>query len=144
MLHLFLRISDKLIEFLVDEANKKDNFSTRDKKNQTNFIKLANLFESISNVSSLTRISDGKKVLRNMNGRDKHILFKGLNAKDNDFFTKNLPEYKEQKIDKIQRLWTDFYKILEDIKENIVDHINIKTRTENWLHLFLEVIYTNK
>ena len=59
---------------------------------------------------------------------------------DKDFFTLNLPEYTEQKIGKIQRLWTDFYFILTDIKESMVDYINIKDRTEIWLHLFLEVI----
>ena len=140
LLHLFLRISDKLIELLVEQANIKDNLSVQDKKNQTNFIKLTNFFESNFNVTRLIRKVDGNYVLRNLNGKDKRAIFKGLSEKDEDFFTLNLPEYTEQKIGKIQRLWTDFYFILTDIKESMVDYINIKDRTEIWLHLFLEVI----
>ena len=137
LLHLFLRISDKLIEFLVDETNKIDTGDA----DQNNFKNLVNLFENHFNVTRLSRKEGGKLVLRGLNGKDKLALFKGLTAKAEDFLETNLVDLKDRNIKKIQALWSLFYRILEDVKgeKKTLDYTVIKDRTQMWLNLFLEV-----
>ena len=65
----------------------------------------------------------------------------GLSEKPVDFMESHLPNFQDKNIRKIQKLWTDFYHILKDVKddEKVNSYEVIKDRTKMWLRLFLEV-----
>ena len=136
LLHLFLRITGKLIELIVEEINIKD---TIDKSDQSEFKKFVKLIEDSFNITHLSKVDGGKLILRSLNGKDKLAIFRGLSLKNDDFLENSLPGLRE--IKKIQRLWKNFYNTLEDVKDERkrLDYTVIKDKTEKWLLLFLEV-----
>lgn len=90
-------------------------------------------------MTKLSREEDGKLVMRGLNGKDKLAIFKGLSEKHEDFMESHLPDF--QNIKKTQKLWTDFYHVLEYVKDDRKTHsyVFIRDRTRMWLDLFLEV-----
>lgn len=128
MLHLFLRISDKLYELLFVELQNEVGKTKEERKQNTRaFIKFVSETCTISNVS----YSDMNKKLRlrDLSGPEKIKLFENFNLKE------YVPGFESGEL--VNKIWKDFYSVYRSVKENDLRSADVKCRTREWLKLFL-------
>lgn len=140
LLHLFLRITDTLINLLQADINLLDGGGTNnglDLEARPNFKTYVDYVESDCKIGKAyyTNFGEKKLCLRDLSGGEKDKLFKSIRVAS--LFPK-LPN-----CDKIEEIWKQFYEIYTSIRHNLLDSIEIKEKTRDWLKLFLGV-YTKK
>jgi hypothetical protein len=138
MLHLFLRISDTLINLLVKDCTLVDKFEAW---NTTSFnindYKSLCAFQTFLNKTcrvsfKFVWIAETKKLTwRDLVGPEKIRLFENFDIKQ------IIPEH--DKLESVTRLWSDFYTIQNDVKNLKVNATQVKEQTRSWLALFLSV-----
>ena len=138
MLHLFLRISDTLINLLVKDCTLFDKFEswTITRFDVTEF-KHLHAFQKFLNEKckvsfKFVWLSETKKLTwRDLVGPEKIRFFEAFDLKE------IFPEH--DKLESLQKLWTDFYDIINGVKRVKLAHDEVKTRTQEWLDLFLTI-----
>ena len=138
MLHLFLRISDSLINLLVKDCTLIDKFEswTLTRFDVTEF-KHLHAFQKFLNEKCKVNfkfvwLSETKKLTwRDLVGPEKIKLFEVFNLKE------IFPEH--DKLESLQKLWDDFYDIINAVKRVKIEHSDVKRRTQEWLDLFLTI-----
>ena len=138
MLHLFLRISDTLFNLLVKDCSLADNFDMGaiykfDVSLYKHMNSLQHFLNEKCNVKfSFFWVSETKKLTwRDLVGPEKVRLFENLNLSE------IIPDH--EKFDSVSAIWSNFYDILQDVKEVKVEPNDLKARTKDWLELFLTV-----
>ena len=138
MLHLFLRISDSLINLLVKDCTLIDNFeSWTISRFDVSEYKHLHAFQKFLNDSCRVNfkfvwLSDSKKLTwRDLVGPEKIRVFENFDLKQ------IIPEH--DKLESLQKLWIDFYNIIKHVKLVEISHTDLKTRTQEWLDLFLTI-----
>lgn len=133
-LHLFLRISDNLIELLIRELTRQDAVGKLQK--------FPNGFqrEKHKHMAFSWKINKDTKKLeyRDLTGPEKLILFQHIN------FSTLLPSY--DKCNDLEKLWSDFIEIIGDLKLTFTSEesiINLKSKIKNFFSLFL-TLYQSK
>ena len=138
MLHLFLRISDTLINLLVKDCTLFDKFEswTITRFDVTEF-KHLHAFQKFLNEKCKVNfrfywLSETKKLTwRDLVGPEKIKLFEAFNLKE------IFPEH--DNLESLQKLWDDFFEIITAVKRVELSHIEVKQSTEEWLELFLSI-----
>ena len=138
MLHLFLRISDTLINLLVKDCTLIDKFEswTITRFDVTEF-KHLHAFQKFLNEKCKVSfkfmwLSETKKLTwRDLVGPDKIKLFEAFDLKE------IIPEH--DNLESLQKLWDDFFEIITAVKRVELSHIEVKQSTEEWLDLFLTI-----
>ena len=145
MLHLFLRITDTLFGLLVENILVIDN--VRVKQNFFQYKRLSKLetfikeeckvkfkfFESQKNFEKID--------YKSLNGPEKHRIFSKI--KIHEIIDGDDEEMLELGYT-IVSIWTDFYDIFNEVKNNELAHDEVKTKTSDWLKNFLKIYERNK
>ncbi len=138
MLHLFLRISDTLFNLLVKDCSLADNFdmfaiSKFDLIKYKHMNSLQHFLNEKCNVSfKFIWIAETKKLTwRDLVGPEKTKLFENFNLKE------IIPDH--EKFDSVEKIWTEFYELLQLVKAIQIDPVELKIRAAEWLDLFLTV-----
>lgn len=133
MLHLFLRITDVLVDLFVINLKELDGYQ-QNKLNldaQPHFNGfLVDLVEQY-NIKSPFLIENKDIKVRDFQGPEKEKLF-------SDFDLKKYAKGNE-KIKKINQLWLDFYSMYTQIKKKELKHLDVKTKTKDWLLAFAAI-----
>jgi hypothetical protein len=138
MLHLFLRISDSLINLLVKDCTLFDKFEswTLTRFDVTEF-KHLNSFQKYLNEKCKVNfrfvwLSETKKLTwRDLVGPEKIRLFENFDL------IEIFPEH--DKLESLQKLWKDFFDIINAVKRVQIEHLDVKRRSQEWLDLFLTI-----
>lgn len=135
MLHLFLRISDKLLNNLLDDIVVHDCIISINSNNTSTYPSLKRLEEFINNdckIKFFFEINDKNKLeMRSIDGHQKHKIFSKI---DIEFI---LAGY--SKASTIDKIWKDFYSIYNSIKSKTVNNEQVKMETKEWLKLYCTV-----
>ena len=147
-LHLYLRISDNLIELLIRQLKICDNIHVEKKKIFTdNFcrMKYKHMAEYEKFLQSLGIpfqffVGKASKHLeyRDLTGPEKVKLFKHINIAN------LLPNCPEGDVAPTQQLWNDFSSIISDLKQDVkLEDVGMfKLKVTNWMKLFLHIYQT--
>jgi hypothetical protein len=133
LLHLFLRISDKLEDTLLKNLREQKN-TNEILKNNTNYIKFASFIDYLGIKNFLSFKDNHSFDKRQLTGKEKKIFFENITT---DLFLEIISD--PEKALQMYRLWFDFYHIYLCIQSNELTSHEIKDRTKNWLELFLTV-----
>ena len=131
-LHLFLRISDLLINLLIRDLRTVDGISKT-----SNGDKYVNIYENFLNNQCKIRfhwITDKTtKSLkwRDLTGPEQIRLFKNINIPS---LFPSLPHK-----DKIQQLWTEFYTIIQELNKKDCDSTKFEADAKGWVILFTSI-----
>lgn len=138
MLHLFLRISDRLIDNLLDDIVVRDEIIIVGFSDTSAYPCLSRLEKFINDTCGFKfefDLSDKKKLkICNLKGPQKHKIFSKINIKD---ILGNHP-----KADTINFIWEEFYNIYNSIKKKELDSKKCKEATNRWLKEYLNVYQT--
>ena len=130
VLHLFLRISDRLIDLLFEELNNLDLTYSSDLSDRPNLKQYVDFLDQI-NIKKPYYIGIKQNIfLRNLNGTEKEKLFDHINLTDFHSLSHNIEK---------NELWVDFYNILNIAKnQNIVPSL-LGEKTGEWLTKFINL-----
>ena len=141
-LHLLLRITDKLLQNVIDEVLEKDAVEDFNKKRGipkgVHLTKLVNCINSLGISFSVwnKKNADGSesqvKEFTSLLGSQKKKLLNGLPSKMNQFL---YPETCET----VKQIWTDFeelYNTITDLNISGNDSASIFTKAQSWINLF--------
>ena len=130
MLHLFLRITDKLTQLLFKQI---DSFETSFSSNE-NKEKYISFLKDICQIRkpAYKDANTNSLNLRDLRGNEMRKVYSNM-EKLKTLFPK-LPN-----VEKIVSIWESFYNIITDIQNRRIGHKEIKNQTMDWLKLFLEV-----
>ena len=138
MLHLFLRISDSLINLLIKDCCLADNFDMNViSRFDISQYKHLNSFQHFLNEKCNVKftflwVSQTKKLnWRDLVGPEKHRLFENFNL------TQIIPGH--EKFDSVVQLWKEFYSIMQDVKQVKLEPRQVKKRTNDWLILYMSI-----
>lgn len=138
MLHLFLRISDTLFNLLIKDCSLADNLElTNLNKFDLKKYKHMNSLQHFLNEKCGVRfqfywIAETKKLTwRDLTGPEKHRLFDKFNLAE------IMPDH--ERFQDVEKIWFDFYEMLEMVKQVEIDAVELKERTVEWLKLYLGV-----
>jgi len=146
MLHLFIRISETLIQGLTKQLALRDNFKKNSKKDISDYPNIYRYFNFLEqkckvkvffNESSWT---ENKSLLhRNLTGKEKRRIFNNID------FVNNFPDLFENdeektRLKEYEEVWRNFNEIICFVKNNSKksNAETIKTMTGNWLKIFLK------
>jgi len=130
ILHLFLRVSDKLINLLKSDLQQMDlTFSTLIEDN-VNFKKYVDFLENIK-IRKPYYLKDRNLVLRDLSGDEKKKLFNHI---DLELFV-GLPKNTVKK-----HIWDSFYDTVFKVKDDKITSEQLKHDTQNWLSKFISVV----
>ena len=135
MMHLFLRISDRLSELLLNDLREADLLSNQ----KTGYVNKYIIF--LSNICRITNpayCKENKLCLRNLMGPDRKKVFSHFQDGFNDDL---LPGFK--KLEKTKQVWLTFYDIYNSIKNHQMKSKEIKKATNDWLVKFLKIYPEN-
>ena len=143
MLHLFLRITDTLFGLLVENIRVLDKVKIKQNFNISPYVRLSKLEKFIKEDCKIkfkfiaTQSTNSDKIeYKSMNGPEKHKIFSQIKIReiigDVDLGFK------------IETIWSDFYKMFNQVKRNELKHDEVKLKTSNWLKNFLDVYESNK
>ena len=135
-LHLFLRISDNLINLLITELRRIDGISAKKGKNSLLAKYETFLCEECKIPFQWYTLKDTKKSLewRDLTGPEKPRLFQHINI------PRLFPEIKEKKT--IQELWDKFYDMYMSIISENPSADTLKKDTQAWVMKYLRVYQT--
>jgi hypothetical protein len=146
MLHLFIRISETLLQGLTKQLALRDNFkkNSKDISNYPNISRYFNFLEQKCKVKVFFNESswtEKKSLLhRNLTGKEKRRIFNNIDFVNTfpDLFENDDDEKK--KLKKYEQVWKKFNEIILFIKKNREKSNagKIKSMTENWLKIFLD------
>ena len=134
MLHLFLRVSDKLSEYLVIKLQQMDLSYKKNLSDNTNLNSYFKFLKSL-NLRNPYYYTESNKTyhLRNFNGDERNKIFQNTN------FKKIFPSMKEA--DLRQQVWDEFYFLIHDIKDDALSTSEIKNRTKNFFDKFRKITF---
>ena len=154
LLHLFLRISDKLFELLFWKLEGIDGNKEADIKKRNFFIRFMEFLKiecKISNPYYKSTKSDSKLKIRSLNGNERQIIFDKLFKKDekNDrrksfrSLFGDLDKYKDDDWKYENNVWFMFSEILKKVKQydNIDNRSKLKDDLHAWLEFYLKINY---
>lgn len=134
ILHMFLRITDRLVLLLHKKIEQADSSFSQDIDENPNFKKLTNYIESLG-IKKPYKILNNKLTLRDLNGVDKLKLFNNIDL------STLFPGF--GRINEVNNLWVQFRKICFAAKDD--HHISdLKKSTEDWYALFSDLNYTHE
>jgi hypothetical protein len=144
MLHLFLRITDTLFGLLVENIRVMDEVKVKQNFNTSPYTRLNKLEKFIKDdckikfkfSASQTKNSD-KIEYKSLNGPEKHKIFSQIKIREIIGDEEGIGQ-------KIETIWSNFYKIFNQVKKNELTHEEVKLETSNWLKNFLNVYESNK
>ena len=135
VLHMFLRITDRLVLLLHKNLEQMDcTFSTLLKDQNLNFKKLIDLFESLG-IKKPYRIEKKDFILRDLNGVDKLKLFEKINLCSLFPDMTNVVEK--------NKLLRNFYEIIMDVKSDKRTP-ELEQRTKEWYALLAKLNFTTE
>ncbi len=137
MLHLLLRVTDKLTDLLLDKLREMDESNPDFKQSHsTDLSRLNNQKSFFDHVSEITGFSkpyyesNTKLCMKSLNANKKLQILQNIRLDElfpNELWSSN-----------IQKLWHQFCTSYEMIKKNELDSETLKQRNKEWLKLFLE------
>ena len=130
MLHLFLRVADKLINLLRSDLQQMDLTFSLLIEDNVYFKQYVDFLESIK-IRKPYYLKDTNLVLRDLSGVEKKKLFNKIGLTSFG----DLPKKKEK-----NELWDNFYHILYKVKDDRITPEELKQQTEDWLKIFLSVV----
>lgn len=140
MLHLFLRISDTLLNLLIKDCCLADGFdmsaiSKFDVKKYKHMNSLQHFLNEKCNVKfSFYWTAETKKLTwRDLVGPEKLRMF------DNFNLVEIMPDH--EKFDEVEQIWTDFLEIVNLIKDVAIEANELAKRTKEWLRVYLSVYH---
>ena len=147
LLHLYLRVCDKLSKLLHNDLINADAKEKANNKTlKTNYVTQYYSFLSISCKISKPVYCDLKEkrtLLRDLRGGEYNRVMQNFN------FEKIFPNLEvtaqmdsnilSERFGKIQNLWKSFYAIIQRIKGNDISGIELKVTTRVWLEHFIEI-----
>ena len=132
LLHMLLRITDKLELLLINKLsvldNGKDNEDLTDKPNLSRYI---NFLSYDCKISRPYYISGKKIEFRSLTGADKLEILEKIDLIE--LFPKL------QDVKKIDHLWKDFFNIYCSVKINSYGAQDLKEATKKWINYFIKV-----
>jgi hypothetical protein len=122
----------------MDEVKVKQNFNTSP---YTRLNKLEKFIKDDCKIkfkfsASQTKNSD-KIEYKSLNGPEKHKIFSQIKIREIIGDEEGIGQ-------KIETIWSNFYKIFNQVKKNELTHEEVKLETSNWLKNFLNVYESNK
>ena len=136
ILHLFLRISDVLINLLILELRRQDGLKKKSKSSST--MPQVTVYEQFLNDEckvSFHFYSDKvtkETKWRDLTGPEKVKLFSKISIQT---LFPNVPQAAE-----VQKLWTDFFSIYQTLRSTEkIPHVSFQTCATNWVKLFKSV-----
>jgi hypothetical protein len=130
-LHMFLRISDKLEEYLLKDLELLDKSFSENLENLPNKKKYFDFLLRLKIKKPYYIDEKTKKVIsRSLNGTEKKKLFMNIDL------TNLFPELKNK--ENKSKLWKIFYQTYLDINKNEISYENLKKITNDWLQMFVE------
>jgi hypothetical protein len=131
LLHLFLRISDKLEDCLFNNLREQKDISVIFSKDK-NYIKFS-IFVDYLGIKNFLSFKDNHTFeKRQLSGKEKKLFFENITT---DLFLEIIRE--PQKALQLYKLWFNFYYIFLCIQSNELTSDEIKDKTKKWLELFL-------
>ena len=134
MLHLFLRVSDKLSEYLEIRLQQMDLSYKKKLSDNVNLNSYVNFLRSL-NLRNPYYFIEGNKThhLRNFNGVEKKKIFENID------FIKIFPKMKEANLR--QEVWDVFYSLIYEIKDDSLSTIEIKNKTKIFFEKFRKITF---
>ena len=143
--HLFLRISDDLIELLIRELRRSDviekvkSFSAGFSREKYKHMARYETFLQDLGISFEWRLNKDAKQLeyRDLTGPEKLLVMQSIN------FQTLLPNFKDT--NKLEKLWGGFMEIIGDLKlnfDNAEDVNKLKSKIKTWFDIFLSLYQT--
>ncbi len=152
VLHMFMRITDKLERKLHDDIEELNNTFSNTIEGNANFELYVNFLELINIKKPYYKDkTTSQLVLRDLNGVEKKRLFERINL------PLMFPELENGST--LNEIWTDFINLTFDLKDDRLSVTQIKDQAKKWLELFtslpsvdsanditpfLQAIYTSK
>lgn len=138
MLHLYLRISDNLLNSLIKDCCEADNFdmSAISKFDITQYVHLDTLQNTLRSKCNIRLMFQWVPETRKLNWRDlvgpeKNRLFENLRLEE------VIPERKDLVL--LQKIWDNFYSIIKLVRNNELNSDDLKQRTRDWLTDYLKI-----
>lgn len=135
VLHLFLRVSDRLMSLLHEEIEQMDLTWSNKLEEKKNFLNYINFLKSLGIKKPYYKENDSYQI-RNFNGGEKISIFQNIK------FEIIFPKMKNAKVR--QQVWDNFLGIIFDIKDNVIDHSELKLRTDNFIENLRKIIFTDE
>ncbi len=133
VLHMDLRITDRLQSLLQKDIQSMDSTFSNNLFENLNFKKYTDFLESIG-IKKPSRIENKQHVLRDLNGKEKRKLADKINL------CSLFPDF--NRVYEKERLWKDFYSILSYAKDNDIHRVNrLEEKTQNWYSLFCSLTF---
>ena len=130
LLHLFLRISDKLLSILSTKITQMDLTWQKDMNKNKNLKSFVNFLNDIK-IKKPCYYENNTYKFRNFNGDERHKIFKSINFKE---IFPNMDN-----TESMQKVWDDFYFLYFDIKDDKVGTIELKLRTHSFLDNYRDI-----
>ena len=135
MMHLFLRISDRLSELLLNDLREADLIANQ----KTGYVNRYIFFlANTCRVSNPAYLKENKLYLRDLLGPDRKKVYSQLQEHFNGSLLPGL-----NKLEKIKYIWLKFYEIYNSIKNHQMKSKEIKEETKHWLSKFLQTYPEN-
>ncbi|RNA32675.1 hypothetical protein BpHYR1_027990 [Brachionus plicatilis] len=138
MLHLYLRISDNLLNLLIKECCEADKFdmgaiSKFDLSQYHHLNTLQTTLRSKCNIRLMFQwVPETRKLnWRDLVGPEKNRLFENLRL------VEVIPEYANLEL--LQKIWDDFYSIIKLVRNNELNADQLKQNTRDWLADLLKI-----
>jgi hypothetical protein len=138
LLHMWLRISDKLEKLLVDKLTLIDYLKAKkndDLSDKPNLSKYINFMRYECNIQKPYYISNKQIEFRQLSGAEKLKLFESIDI------TKLFPNL--QNVEKVENLWKSFFNIYVSVKNNSYSSMirvdEIKNNCEQWVNDFIAI-----
>ena len=132
MLHLFLRISDKLFEMLNVRITQLDKSSDKDMSKNPNLWSLVCFLESVK-IRKPFYWENNQYNFRNFNGDERIRIFTKIRLEE------VFPKWEEAET--IQKVWDNFYSLFSDFKYREMDADEIKIRTQLFFDEFRSISF---
>ncbi len=136
MLHLFLRISDVLIDLLYVNMIQLDNgVLTNDLSKRPFVSKFFDFFRTTCKLRRPFYWDNTDFKLRDFTGTEKCVIFQNINI----FELAN----EHSNIENLNFIWTEFWSIYNSVKENSITAEILKEKTSHWTIIFLNVYHAS-
>ena len=142
MLHLYLRISDNLLNLLIKDCFEVDNFDMNSisKFEITQYAHLNLLQNTLKNKCNVKLIfqwiPESKKLnWRDLVGPEKNRLFENLRLEE------VIPDRPNLQL--LQKVWDEFYSIIKLVRNNELNSSELRQKTRDWLINYLEIYPRN-
>lgn len=142
MLHLYLRISDNLLNLLIKDCFEVDNFDMNliNKFEITEYTHLNLLLTTLKTKCSVRLMfqwtpESRKLTWRDLVGPEKNRVFENLRLEE------VIPN--RQNLQLLQKVWDEFYSIIKQVRNNELDPSELKQKTRDWLTDFLQIYPRN-